>query len=283
MDEPTLRAFHKKLCQKGLYQGLLNVNEDEPDINTMRENVKTCCGNNGYEKLKEIGPPESIIKEIESINNEPIIVEPEPEPPEAQEDQTKEKLIQELISINTFRKPGIGIPDQYRDRYGEILTLLNEKYEMSNLEIQKVAEISNKSVAKAIAIWKEKHPRIKIPDEKVVSKSEARVAQRLTEKVTDEADKTIESDMILAIHIRETYLKDAYMRGISLMDLVDTAIPIWFNIEGIYNTMLNMERENLTLKERVRAMEYDNSRLSGRNVRLNQMLINLNQFNTIIA
>lgn len=282
LDDNILREFHKRLVEHGFYQGILNLNEiDETDVNILREHVKVGVqGPGGYEKLMEIGP-DSIKKEIAAINA-PIIVQDEgPEEPPAPEiptglevpqTETKEKLIQELIHINSMLVPGIGVPESHRPRYGEILTLLNEKYRMTQVDIQSATQISNKSVAKAIAQYKKAHP-IERPDTKVVTLSESKVAQKLTGKVVAKADEIIEGDMELGIHIRDTYLKEAYMRGISLMELVDTAIPIWFNIEGIYSTMMNMERENLTLKEYIKALEIENTRLSRRNTNLNRVLI----------
>jgi len=285
LDEKSLKEFHAKLEEHGCYQGLLNINEiDRGDIDQVRKAVKVGVQGAGYEKIKEIGP-DSIKKEIETIDNEPIMVLPDLELEQDLPDESKEKLIQELIQINEHRLPGIGVPEQYRTRYGQILTILNEKYEMTQLEIQKVTQISNKTVAKLIAQYKLKHPEaLQRPDDKVVSKSESKVAQKLTEKVTATADKTIEDAMELAIHISDTYLKEAYMRGISLRELVDTAIPTWFNIDGIYNQFLQMERENLTLKERITElkeriidMEYTNSTLSRRNTNLNRVLVSINQ------
>lgn len=285
LDNETLREFHKKLVENGFYQGILNVNEiDENDMNKLREHVKVGVqGPGGYEKLMEIGP-DSIKKEIESINT-PIIVPEQPqeqqeEPPEIQptgleipqETETKEKLIQELIFINSGIIPGIGVPAPQRPRYGEILTLLNEKYRMSQLEIQRATQISNRAVARAIAQYK-KSQVLERPDTKVVTQSESKVAQKLTNKVVSKADEIIEGDMELAIHIREMYLKEAYMRGISLMELVDTAIPIWLNIEGIYQTMMNTEREILLLKDRIKVLETENIKLLRRNTNLNRVLI----------
>jgi len=292
LDENTLREFQKKLLENDCYQGLLNnvSGVDETDIHKLRKDVKVGVQGAGYEKLREIGP-ESIKKEIESIDNEPIIVPQESEPYEVEipsglsapkEAETKEKLIQELIHISSLRTPGIGVPPQYRDRYGEVLTSLNEKHSMTHLDIQRASQISNKTIAKSIAQYKEKHP-IERPDDRVLTKSESKVAEKLTAKVTAKADEIIEDDMELAIHIRDTYLKEAYLRGISLRELVDTAIPIWFNIDGIYNTMLNMERETLTLKEHIRGLtehikgqEFRNFELSSRNAKLNRILISTN-------
>jgi len=293
LDEKTLREFHKRLAEHGFYQGILNINDidiDETDLSILKEHVKVGVqGPGGYEKLMEIGP-DSIKKEIESINA-PIIqgVQDEseepptleiptglaPPPPPPQETETKEKLIQELLHINGFLIPGIGVPEAHRPRYAEILNLLNEKHSMTQADIQRATHISTKAVSRAIAQYKKSHthPIIERPDTKVVTLSESKVAQKLTGKVVQKADEIIEGDMELAIHIRETYLQEAYMRGISLMELVDTAIPIWFNIEGIYSTMMNMERENLTLKEQVKRLETENSSLTRRNTNLNQVLI----------
>lgn len=289
LDDNTLREFQKKLLENDCYQGLLNnvSGVDEIDLHKLRKDVKVGVQGAGYEKLRDIGP-ESIKREIESIDNAPVIVQ-EPEVQEAplglqapNEEETKEKLIQELIHISSLRIPGIGVPAQYRDRYGEILTKLNELHSMTHLDIQRMTQISNKTVAKSIAQYKEKHP-IERPDDRVLTKSESKVAEKLTAKVTAKADEIIEGDMELAIHIRDTYLKEAYLRGISLRELVDTAIPIWFNIEGIYNTMLNMERETLTLKEHIRGLtehikgqEFRNFELSSRNAKLNRILISTN-------
>lgn len=289
LDDNTLREFQKKLLENDCYQGILNnvSGADEIDIHKLRKDVKVGVQGAGYEKLRDIGP-ESIKREIESIDNAPVIVQ-EPEVQEAplglqapNEEETKEKLIQELIHISSLRIPGIGVPAQYRDRYGEILTKLNEQHSMTHLDIQRMTQISNKTVAKSIAQYKEKHP-IERPDDRVLTKSESKVAEKLTAKVTAKADEIIEGDMELAIHIRDTYLKEAYLRGISLRELVDTAIPIWFNIEGIYNTMLNMERETLTLKEHIRGLmehikgqEFRNFELSSRNAKLNRILISTN-------
>lgn len=282
LDENTLREFQKKLLENDCYQGLLNnvSGVDETDLHKLRKDVKVGVQGAGYEKLRDIGP-ESIKREIESIDNAPVIVQ-EPDVEEVplglqapDEEETKEKLIQELIHISSLRAPGIGVLPQYRDRYGEILTALNEKYSMTHLDIQRVSQISNKTVAKSLAQYKEKHP-IERPDDRVLTKSESKVAEKLTAKVTAKADEIIEGDMELAIHIRDTYLKEAYLRGISLRELVDTAIPIWFNIEGIYNTMLNMERETLTLKEHIKTLESINFNLSKRNVTLNRVLISSN-------
>lgn len=289
LDDNTLREFQKKLLENDCYQGLLNnvSGVDEIDLHKLRKDVKVGVQGAGYEKLRDIGP-ESIKREIESIDNAPVIVQ-EPEAQEAppglqapNEEETKEKLIQELIHISSLRIPGIGVPAQYRDRYGEILTKLNELHSMTHLDIQRMTQISNKTVAKSIAQYKEKHP-IERPDDRVLTKSESKVAEKLTAKVTAKADEIIEGDMELAIHIRDTYLKEAYLRGISLRELVDTAIPIWFNIEGIYNTMLNMERETLTLKEHIRGLtehikgqEFRNFELSSRNAKLNRILISTN-------
>ena len=282
LDDNALREFHKKLSENGFYQGILNIKVDETDLNTLREHVKVGVqGPGGYEKLLEIGP-DSIKKEIESINS-PIIVPEEIDIPTGseapQENDTKEKLIQELIHIGDMMVPGIGVPAAYRDRYGEIITTLNEKYSMTQLDIQRATQISNKAVARAIIQYKKSRP-IERPDTKVVTLSESKVAQKLTGKVTAKADEIIEGDMELAIHIRDTYLKEAYLRGIGLMELVDTAIPIWFNIEGIYNTMMNMERESLTLKEHIKMLESHikkqdiiNFELSKRNTNLNRVLI----------
>ncbi|MCJ7618361.1 MAG: hypothetical protein MUO43_17690 [Desulfobacterales bacterium] len=274
LDNKTLRDFHKKLSENGFYQGILNLNEiDETDSNILREHVKVGVqGPGGYEKLMEIGP-DSIKKEIESINAPIIVPEELPTGLEPQQEtETKEKLIQELIHISDTMIPGIGVPAPYRDRYGEIITALNEKYSMTQLDIQRATQISNKAIARAITQHKKSHP-IERPDTKVVGLSESKVAQKLTGKVVEKADEIIEGDMELAIHIRETYLKEAYMRGIGLMELVDTAIPIWFNIEGIYTTMINTERDILTLKELVKRLETENSKLSRRNTNLNQVLI----------
>lgn len=289
LDDNTLREFQKKLLENDCYQGLLNnvSGADETDLHKLRKDVKVGVQGAGYEKLRDIGP-ESIKREIESIDNTPITVQ-EPEVQEAppglqapNEEETKEKLIQELIHISSLRIPGIGVPAQYRDRYGQILTKLNELHSMTHLDIQRMTQISNKTVAKSIAQYKEKHP-IERPDDRVLTKSESKVAEKLTAKVTAKADEIIEGDMELAIHIRDTYLKEAYLRGISLRELVDTAIPIWFNIEGIYNTMMNMERETLTLKEHIRGLtehikgqEFRNFELSSRNAKLNRILISTN-------
>ncbi len=288
LDNKTLREFHKKLVEYGFYQGILNLNEiDDTDANRLREHVKVGVqGPGGYEKLLEIAP-DSIKKEIEAING-PIIVQEseEQETPEhletpigleSKETETKEKLIQELLHINSMSIPGRGVLEVHRPRYGEILTLLNEKYSMNHLEIQKATQISNKSVAKGIAQYKisqyKKPKPIERPDTKVVTQSESKVAQKLTGKVVEKADEIIESDMELAIHIRDTYLKEAYMRGISLMELVDTAIPIWLSIDGIYNTMMNMERENLTLKDIIKRMDIEKAKLTRRNINLNKVMI----------
>jgi hypothetical protein len=291
LDTNTLRDFHKQLLENGCYQGLLNVSEiDETDVDKLRELVKIGVQGAGYEKIRDIGP-ESIKKEIASINNAPIVVPPEPElePPDPDEDtgmsrstgsqtpkttettDTKEKLIQELIHISELRTPGIGVPAAYRERYGEIVTLLNEKHAMTRLDIQKVTNISDKSLSKAITQYKKDHP-IQRPDDKVVIKSESKVAEKLTAKVTAEADERIEDDMELAIHIRQTWLKESYMRGISLKELVDTAIPIWLDLPDIYNMVLSMERENAHLKEYIKFLESQHSSLMVRNREMNSTI-----------
>jgi hypothetical protein len=297
LDNNTLRDFHKKLLENGCYQGLLNISEiDETDINKLRGIVKIGVQGAGYEKIRDIGP-ECIKKEIASINNTPVVVPQEPdnepsessETPEPNEDtgisiykvppqtpssktpetiDTKEKLIQELIHIIGLRKPGIGVPAAYIKRYGEILTLLNEKHAMTHLDIQKVTNISNKAVGKAIAQYKKDHPIIR-PDDRVVTKAETKVADKLTAKVTEEADERIEDDMELAIHIRQTWLKEAYMRGISLRELIDTAIPIWLDLPDIYNMVLATERENAHLKEYIKLLELQYSSMTIRNRELN--------------
>lgn len=291
LDDNTLRDFHKQLLKYGCYQGLLNISEiDETDIDKLRETVKVGVQGAGYEKIRDIGP-ESIKKEIASINNEPIIVPPEPEEINIEHENvgisttpqtpqtltisettdTKEKLIQELIHISGLRMPGIGVPAAYKERYGEIVTLLNEKYLMTHLDIEKVANISDKAISKAITQYKKEHP-IQRPDDRVVTKAESKVAEKLTNKVTAEADERIEDDMELAIHIRQTWLKEAYMRGVSLRELVDAAIPTWLDLPDIYNMVLTMERENAHLKEYIEQLESRHSSLTVRNKELNNTI-----------
>ncbi len=293
LDEITLRDFHKQLLKYGCYQGLLNISEiDETDIDKLRETVKVGVQGAGYEKIRDIGP-ESIKKEIASINNTPIVIPPEPidsrslEPNEdtgisigsqslkiSETTDTKEKLIQELIHISGLRMPGIGVPAAYKERYGEIVTLLNEKYLMTHLDIEKVANISDKAISKAITQYKKDHP-IQRPDDRVVTKAESKVAEKLTNKVTAEADERIEDDMELAIHIRQMWLKEAYMRGVSLRELVDAAIPTWLDLPNIYNMVLTMERENAHLKEYIEQLESRHSSLAVRNRELNNTIYKL--------
>ena len=291
LDDNGLRAYHEKLKEAGCYDGLFEV-KDESDPIKLRDNVKQAVNNADFDKLRKSGL-EDIIKEIElvELTEHEKRAQPQDIPQEFEEEgppptlrgiegtETKEKLIQELIFIHSQMVEGKGIPTQYRERYSEIMVLLNEKYSLSHQDIQSAANINKNTIGKAIKNYKKNHP-IERPDDKVVSLSESKVAQKLTGKVTAKADEIIEGDMELAIHIRDTYLKEAYLRGIGLMELVDTAIPIWFNIEGIYNTMMNMERENLTLKEHIKILESHikkqhiiNFELSRRNTNLNRVLI----------
>jgi len=288
-----LRAYHEKLKDAGCYDGLFEA-KDETDPIKLRDNVKQVVNNADFDKLRKTGL-EDIIKEIEQVER----IEHEKRTPSHQdsdiegddipstlrdieEPETKEKLIQELIFIHSQSVEGKGVPAPYRDRYSEIIVLLNEKYSMSYQDIQSVANINKNTIGKAIKNYKKDHP-IERPDDRVLTKSESKVAEKLTAKVTAKADEIIEDDMELAIHIRDTYLKEAYLRGISLRELVDTAIPIWFNIEGIYYQFLQMERENFTLKERIAelkehitGMEHINSTLSRRNINLNRVLVSVN-------
>lgn len=286
LDEGGLRAYHEKLKEAGCYEGLFEA-KDENDIIKLRDNVKQVVNNADFDKLRKTGLV-NIIKEIEQVEQ---IEDEKRAPPQSvpveedagsptlrgiEEVETKEKLIQELIFIHNQMVEGKGIPINYRDRYSEIMVLLNEKYSMSYQDIQSVANINKNTIGKAIKNYKKDHP-IERPDDRVLTKSESKVAEKLTGKVTAKADEIIEDDLELAIHIRDTYLKEAYLRGISLRELVDTAIPIWFNIDGIYNTMLNMERETLTLKEHIKTLEFINFNLSKRNVTLNRVLISSNK------
>lgn len=271
LDEKSINDFHSKLVENRCYEGLLNVNEiDDSDPNKLREAVKVGIQGAGYEKLKEIGP-ESIKKEIDLIeknSNSAINVPPTTQPEE--ETETKEKLIQELIIIRDQRGDGRGVPQMLRERYGHILTILNEKYGMSYQDIERVSEISRKTVAKSIENYKKEHPIVQ-PDEGVLKGAEKRAADKLTKVVGATADQIIEDDMELAIHIRQTFLKEAYMRGMSLRQLVDAAIPMFFSTGDIYTTMLSMESENIELRTRV-------ARLSATNRKLSLTLININGF-----
>jgi hypothetical protein len=280
LTEDELRAFHVALVQDGCYEGLLNLKEIEDGRISLRDAVKIGVQGAGYEKLKEIGP-ESIRKEIETIDNKPVVITTEEDSGEGEEKEsesdaepgvTKEKLILELIGIWKSFRPGRGLPPELQPRYGQILILLSEKHHMTQLEIQDATKISNMTIGKAIARWKKAHP-IKSPDQAVAERAQKVVEKTVTERVTDEADRIIEEDIKLALHIRETYLKDAYLRGISLMELVDTAIPIWFDLEGIYNTMLNMERNIIALREYSKKLEARNDYLTKRCSNLNMVLI----------
>lgn len=83
------------------------------------------------------------------------------------------------------------------------------------------------------------------------------------------ADQIIEDDMELAIHIRQTFLKEAYLRNMSLRQLIDVAVPMFFRTPDIYTTILSMERENIMLRNRV-------AQLSSINKNLSYKLININ-------
>lgn len=276
-NENQLREFHRKLIDNKCYDGLLNVSEiDQNDLDKIREAIKVGVQGAGYETLKQIGP-ESIRKEIEGIDNTPVIVPPETAMLESADTQeTKEQLIQEVLSILELRQAGKGVPAKYRDRYGEILTKLSEEHNMTFNEISEVISINNKTVAKSIEQYKEKHP-INRPDEALIKKAETKTEATLTKVITARADQLIESDMELAIHIREKYLKKAYMRGISLMELVDTAVPIFLNIENIYDMMMQQERENISLKQNNKILTSKIIYLETVNDDLNRALLSINQ------
>lgn len=269
LDEKSIRDFHSKLVENRCYEGLLNVNEiDDSDPDKLREAVKVGIQGAGYEKLKDIGP-ESIKKEIELIEKNSNSTTNAPRNMQSEEEtESKEKLLQELTQIKDQRGDGRGVPQMLRERYGHILTALNEKHGMSYQDIEDVSKINRKTVAKSIENYRKGRPII-TPDEKVLKGAEKRAADKLTQVVGATADQIIEDDMELAIHIRQTFLKDAYLRNMSLRQLIDAAIPMFFRTGDLYTTILSMERETILLRTEV-------ARLSTINKNLSYKLININ-------
>lgn len=281
LDDNALKEFHSKLKETGCYEGLLNTAAiDENDTEKLRDVVKTGVQGADYGKLKEIAP-ESIKKQLEAIENsapKPVVIPDESDGGAVYEgdmggegEETKEHLIGELIDIVSQRKKGTGVPLNLRERYGQILTVLNEKHYMTYKDIEEASTVTAQSISKAIENYRKEHP-IARPDDKVVDQAETQIAKKLTKKVTEKADKDIEDDMELAIHIRETYLKQAYMRGMSLREMVDKAVTTWFGIENIYNMVLEQERVNFALRERIKQLEWKQEQLQHRNRDLNGAL-----------
>lgn len=276
MDEILLREFHRKLVEGGCYEGQLNPETiDETSIEHLRQAVKLGVQSTSWEKLKQIAP-ESIKKEIEALGANTIAA---PSPQSHAEDdtgETKERLFQELTNILSNRDRRGGVPPILRERFGEILTTLNKKHGMNYQDIETTFDITRKTVSKTIENFQKWHPII-TPDEKVLKGSEKATADKLIKVVGAAADEIIESDMELAIHIRQTYLKEAYLRGMTLRQLVDVAVNTWFKTGDIYQAMLEMERGAAELRDHNRQLEVRVSQLSHKNRSLTHTLMNINR------
>lgn len=81
--------------------------------------------------------------------------------------ESKEGLIGELLYINEQKDGRGAVPPILRERYGEILTTLNEKHGMAFQDIEKETHITRKTVSKIIETYKKDHPIAK-PDEGVL-------------------------------------------------------------------------------------------------------------------
>lgn len=276
LDETSLREFHRKLIESGCYEGQLNPETiDETSIDHLRQAVKLGVQSTSWEKLKQIAP-ESIKKEIEALGSTTIAA---PQPQVHAEDdtgETKERLYQELTNILSQRDARSAVPPLLRQRFGEILTTLNKKFGMNFQDIEATFDITRKTVSKTIEHFKKEHPII-TPDEKVLKGSEKAAADKLIKVVGAAADEIIESDMELAIHIRQTYLKEAYLRGMTLRQLVDIAVNTWFKTGDIYQVMLDMERSSAELRDRNKELEVRASQLSYKNRSLTHTLMNINK------
>ncbi len=271
LDDKSLIDFHKKLIEMGCYEGQLNLADfDENNTDQLKKAVKIGVQGTEYQKLKEFAPDiiKAHIKTLEETQT--ATAQHEPIPKTIDKTVKKEKLIQELLQISAQRDRRKRIPPLLRPRYEEVVTQLNTVYGMTFLEISDLSGMDRQTLSKDVDSYLKEHPII-TPDEKVLTGAEKRAADKLTKVVGATADQIIEDDMELAIHIRQTFLKDAYLRNMSLRQLVDVAIPMFFRTPDLYTTMLGMEREIIMLRTRL-------ARLSTINKNLSYKLININGF-----
>lgn len=271
LNENSLRDFHSKLIENRCYETHLKISDvDINNLEQLRRAVKIGVQSTDYEKLKQFAPI-TIKTYIESLSD---TIQPSKKvETEAEVDEkttAKEKLIQELLQITSQRDKRKRIPPLLRPRYEVVVTQLNKVHNMTFLEISNLSGMDRQTLSKDVDSYLKEHPIVQ-PDEAVLRGSEKRVTDKLTKVVGATADKIIEDDMELAIHIRQNFLKEAYIRGMSLRQLVDAAIPLFFRIEDVYTIMIGMEQEIIELRTR-------NVRLTAVNRSLSRTLININSF-----
>jgi hypothetical protein len=298
LDEPTLIEFHQNLNKKGYYNNLYNFEEIGGDIDNIRKVVKEGIKGPSYPDLYEIAPesirkliepqlkkiPEHIEQpdlETETISNKPKISE-------SPDESEKAMLIKELYQISDQRDDKGRVPGMLKDRFAEVATRLAKTYKIPVSKLSEMVNIGRQNLTPIINKFYIEHPDILdipfgqpkggSPDLQFAEKgAEKGVKETIEQELVDRAKDITEKYHNLGRNIYDKYSIQAMRCGIAVPQMTVTALDMYLKYDDIYKTMLNMELENIALREYIQRLETYIKGIETRNRNLSRTMITINQ------
>ena len=241
-----------------------------------------------------------------NVGGEPQPVQlPTPEKPKSSKNKTKihheedteesgEKtlLLKELYQIADQRDEKGRVPGIFKDRFAEVVTRLSKAYKIPITKLSEMINMGRQNLTPIITNFYRDHPDILdipfgqpkggSPDLQFAERgAEKGVKDTIEQELVERAKTITEKYHNLGRNIYDKYSIQAMRCGVDIPTMTITALDMYFKYDDIYQTMLNMELENIALREYIQRLVTRINGIENRNRNLSRTMIMINNLQSI--
>lgn len=261
MDSSELKNLHADLVDRGY---ISDVGDEELNAEDLQEDIKNSLKKISAEELNEIAPPQikQILSQLEAEVPEEISENKE-QKIDVSEEETKETLIAEAVEIIAQRpRENAEIPVDLQPRLKYIISKLHIKFQISHREISRLINLNRATVANYEEKYVSEQPDlIKMWSQSVENKVFAKTEETISKQASLRAITTLRENITISDNVREKFAAAAAVRGYNLYDvkdfekLLNKSIHLFFEIDGIFQSIMDVERENQKLRDIVHILK----------------------------
>ncbi len=254
LDLREITNIHNALIEKGFC-------EKTPDLTetNLKKEIKNAFQRVSIEDLETIVPDkiQDVIAEFKDENGNELISDENQEITQPlQQEETAESLVSEASKIVAQRSTtNSEIPRDLQPRLSYICAKLIHKFSYSQREIAKQINLSRTSISSYDEkYFKEQPDTVKMWIQSVESKVFSRVEETVGKQAATRAIDVLKGNISFGDVVREKYVGIAAARGYNLYDqrhlekVITQGVSLFFEIEGISQNIMKIERENEILR-----------------------------------
>lgn len=263
LSTDELKKLHGEMEKKGFIDSDL-----EEDPNAIKEALQKIS----IEDLEQIAPSaiKMLISELTAEEEEAASVNIEIQSKSQTTDETEESLILEATQIlNQRPKAGAEIPKDLQPRVAYIFAKLHNKFSLSFREIERRIDLSRQTISNYEERYAEEQPdTIRMWIQSVESKVFSKVEETIGKQAAARTIATLKENITIGDMVREKFAAAAYVRGYDLYiakdfeRLIYKALNLFFEIDGIFQSIIDTERENQKLRNNIQVLKKRNSYLN---------------------